>query len=461
MSLAPGSKKWLALCVWAIAACCASLQGQQTNPRPKVLLLTHAAGARHEVTTRATAAEYSLVEQQLLAAAEPHLDLVVSQDCKVINPENLKKFSAVIFFTSGDLPISPENRAALIQYVYEGGGFVGIHSAAATWKKIPEYQNLIGARFDGHPWNQEVTLKSEDRRHAGSAAVPHNWTIEDEIYQFDGFDRRLIQVLLSLDIRSVDATLGARSDQDYPLVWAREFAHGRVFYSALGHRPEMWANKFFLNQIVQGTRWTLGELIYAPAPKGEATPLFQGRSLSNWRHPSGPPPAWFLERGAMEVRPGSGSLITRSEHRNFHLHVEFRLPPQEEEKNPKANGNSGVYLQQRYEIQILDSFGSEPKIDGCGSLYRYKAPDRNVCRRRGVWQYYDIYFRAPVYNSEGEKQEHARVTVVHNGFVIHDDVELTRKTGAGQPEGPSPGPILLQDHGSPVRFRNLWLRELE
>lgn len=148
--------------------------------------------------------------------------------------------------------------------------------------------------------------------------------------------------------------------------------------------------------------------------------------------------------------------MTRRDVGDFSIHAEFRIPFMPE-ANSQARGNSGLYLQRRYEVQILDSFGLEGTTNGCGSLYRQRRPDVNACLPPGSWQTYDIKFRAARYNEAGEKTENARITVRQNGIVIHDDVELRNKTGAGQPEGPQPMPIWFQDHGDPVRFRNIWL----
>jgi hypothetical protein len=165
----------------------------------------------------------------------------------------------------------------------------------------------------------------------------------------------------------------------------------------------------------------------------------------------------------MRVVPGTDSIMTRENYQDFQLHVEFNvpeLPPPVKGQSRGNRGNSGVYLQRRYEVQILDSFGQESENFDCGALYRFKSPDRNMCKPPGEWQTYDITFHAPRWEGEGEslkKVTNARISVLQNGVMVHNHVELPTKTGAGRKEGPEPGPILLQDHGNEVMFRNIWV----
>jgi hypothetical protein len=141
---------------------------------------------------------------------------------------------------------------------------------------------------------------------------------------------------------------------------------------------------------------------------------------------------------------------------NFRLHIEFRVPflPF---ATGQARGNSGVYLQSRYEIQILDSFGLEGLFNECGSLYRQRSPDINACLPPLEWQTYDIEYRSPRFGASGNKTENARISVWLNGILVHNDIDILSKTGAGKEEGPAPFPTRLQDHGNPVVFRNFWI----
>jgi hypothetical protein len=205
----------------------------------------------------------------------------------------------------------------------------------------------------------------------------------------------------------------------------------------------------------------------APAPvlrQEDAGVLFDGKDFAHWAHANGQPVKWQIVDDAMKIVPGSGSIVTKRQFRDFKLHVEFKTPQLPANVKGQARGNSGVYLQRRYEIQILDSYGLPPKDNECGSLYTVKAPDKNVCKQPGEWQSYDITFRAARFDGQGKnakKVKNARITVWQNGVLIHDDVEIPNKTGAGQPEGPEPGPILLQEHGSEVMFRNIRIVPLD
>lgn len=145
--------------------------------------------------------------------------------------------------------------------------------------------------------------------------------------------------------------------------------------------------------------------------------------------------------------------------------MEFRTPL-EPERRGQGRGNSGVYVQFRYEVQVLESYGLEGKDNECGGMYAVATPLVNMCAPPLQWQTYDIEYHAAEYNEERERVKNSRITVVHNGVVIHDDVELTVDSTAGGRSGPSgpgiqKGGLLLQDHGNLVRYRNIWVQELD
>lgn len=190
--------------------------------------------------------------------------------------------------------------------------------------------------------------------------------------------------------------------------------------------------------------------------------LFDGRhndrekDFSHWTAGEGKKIGWDSVDGAMKIVPKSGSIMTKRNFSDFKMHAEFKTPQMPASVKGQSRGNSGIYIQRRYELQILDSFGAEPKENDCASLYRTRAPDKNVCRLPGRWQSFDIIFHAARYEGQ-TKVKDARITVWHNGELVHNDVAIPNKTGAGQPEGPDPQPILLQDHGNEVSFRNIWI----
>lgn len=200
---------------------------------------------------------------------------------------------------------------------------------------------------------------------------------------------------------------------------------------------------------------------YAPVCErpGNAIVLFDGRDLRNWSQPDGRPAAWRVQNGVMTV--GGGNIVTKETFRDVFIHVEFRLP-NEPDRHGQGKANSGVYLQGRYEIQLLDSYGIKaPGKGDCGAIYGQHAALVNACKPPLEWQCYDAIFRAPRVDAAGKVTEAGRITVLQNGIVIQNNVEILGPTaGAMDDKVAEAGPLLLQDHGSPLRFRNIWLEHL-
>lgn len=199
-------------------------------------------------------------------------------------------------------------------------------------------------------------------------------------------------------------------------------------------------------------------------PPRDAIVLFDGRDLSKWKQADGSNAKWIVRDGYFEVSPGSGDLSTRDGFGDVQLHVEWASPspPRGEGQN---RGNSGVYLMDTYEVQVLDSYQNRTYPDGqAASLYGQFPPLVNASRPPGEWQSYDIVFRAPHFGPNGVVERPATITVLHNGVLVQEHVTLTGPT-AHQARPPYAAhadrlPIKLQDHAHPVRFRNIWLREL-
>ena len=192
-------------------------------------------------------------------------------------------------------------------------------------------------------------------------------------------------------------------------------------------------------------------------PPENAVVLFNGSDVSNWTRRDRSPAAWAVENGELCDVPTAGDIMSQELFLDHYLHLEFRCPDMPEATG-QAKGNSGVFIAGRYEIQVLDSYGwAVPGLGDCGAIYNQHAPLVNACKPALEWQTYDVIFRAARVDDSGAVTERVRMTVLHNGLVIHNNVELPGVTGAplDEIEG-TPGPLLLQDHGDLVRYRNIW-----
>jgi len=200
-------------------------------------------------------------------------------------------------------------------------------------------------------------------------------------------------------------------------------------------------------------------------PPEDAVVLFDGNDLSAWAHSDTADAQWLVEDGYVEVVSGTGDLQTKQRFGDVQLHLEFSTPEEDEDIN-QGRGNSGVFLMGRYEVQILDSYRNKTYPDGqCAAIYSQYPPLVNASRPPGEWQTFDIVFRRPHFDEEGEVIEPARMTVFHNGVLVQDNVELTGPTAYQErppyKAHPDRLPIKLQDHGNRVRYRNIWVRSLE
>lgn len=201
------------------------------------------------------------------------------------------------------------------------------------------------------------------------------------------------------------------------------------------------------------------------APPSDAQVLFDGRDLSLWRNAKGEAAGWVVEKGYMEAVKKAGIIRTAAGFGDCQLHVEWATPGKVTGES-QGRGNSGVFLMGFYEVQVLDNYNNITYADGmAGAVYGQYPPLVNVCRPPGKWQSYDIVFRRPRFDENGALLRPARMTVFHNGVLVQDGVRLSGPTEwKKRPPYKAHAdrlPLSLQDHGNPVRFRNIWIRDLE
>jgi hypothetical protein len=192
-------------------------------------------------------------------------------------------------------------------------------------------------------------------------------------------------------------------------------------------------------------------------PPQDAIVLLDGSNLDEWYTR---PEKWHLHANG-DIEVANPDLITHREFGDHKLHIEFQTPFMPHERG-QARGNSGVYIHGVYEVQVLDSFGLPPADNDCGGIYKIATPTMNACLPPLEWQTYDITFRAPRFDADGKKTENARITVVHNGHTIHDDIEIPGLTGGALRDYEAPkGPLKLQHHHDPVHYQNIWVEPLD
>ncbi|MEM9835215.1 MAG: DUF1080 domain-containing protein [Bacteroidota bacterium] len=198
-------------------------------------------------------------------------------------------------------------------------------------------------------------------------------------------------------------------------------------------------------------------------PPSDAIVLFDGKHADEWVKLDGTPVEWTMEGDALVVKPGTGDIMTRRKFGDIQLHLEFRTPAKVESSG-QGRGNSGLFLQRRYEVQVLDNYNNRTYSNGqASSVYKQTPPLVNACRPPGEWQTYDVIFTAPKFNKDGHRTSPGYVTVLHNGVLTQHHTLIQGTTEyIGWPKNIAHGPdgIQLQDHGNLTAFRNIWVREL-
>lgn len=199
-------------------------------------------------------------------------------------------------------------------------------------------------------------------------------------------------------------------------------------------------------------------------PPSDAVVLFDGKDLSQWMSADSGPAKWKVQDGYVEIVPGTGSMISRPKFGSFQLHVEFREPTPPK-GHGQERGNSGVFLMSHYEIQVLDSYHNVTYADGqAGAVYGQTPPLVNPARKPGEWNTYDVVFHRPIFNADGAIERDARVTVFFNDVLVQDNTDIwgwtVNQAVAHYRRHPDKMPLKLQDHGDPIRFRDIWVRPL-
>ncbi len=280
-SLLPILLLWLTIAPTTLRAEAADSQETESAAVSRVLFLTHSAGFSHPClpTAEAVVARLSDTEPDLeFISWNGYTQAKDEIDLSALTPEFLETLDAIMLFTTGELPLDETQKRSLLDFVSDGGAIIGVHSATDTFYEWPAYGEMIGGYFRTHSWNHlPLTLKVEDASHPSTSMLGETWTLADEFYRFGMteeeaigpvvFSRGRVHVLLSIDTERSDISkqrgiIPGRIDimqveGDYPLAWCRDYGEGRVFYTALGHRDDVWESELFQAHLLGGVRWAL------------------------------------------------------------------------------------------------------------------------------------------------------------------------------------------------------------
>jgi len=371
--------------------------------------------------------------------------------------DRLKGVDGVIFAnTTGDLALP--DREGFIRWIEAGHAFIGMHSCSDTFHGFPPFIEMLGGEFANHHAQVGISAINQDPQHPATRHLGPTYDVFDEIYLFKTFDRRKVHGLLGLD-----ANPNYKFPGDYPVAWCKQVGQGRIFYTSLGHREDVWTSAVFQRHVLGGIEWALG-LASGSATPQETLPalteaekaegfrlVFDGKTLRGWklRNPNGTP-SWLVENGMLINRlkheeskvVGHGTdLVSDDKFRDFVVRYDYLIPP---------GANSGFYLRGRHEIQIFDDYGKKPELGGNGAIYNVAPAALMASRKPGEWQNVEARIVGD------------RIWVVLNGVTIHDGVECKKGTGSHlDDQVDQPGSILLQgDHGE-VAFRNIRIKPLQ
>lgn len=427
----------------------------QAEPK-RVLVVTAVQGFAHSSRMLAEKVLTGLGEQTGLYTVDyvrGGADGKGSEDVREkMSREALKKYDAIVFAnTTGDLPL-PE-KEALIDFVKSGKGFAGMHSASDTFHNWRPYIDMLGGEFLIHHEQAGVECLNLDPEHPATRHFGPSYSVFDEIYLLKNFDRSKVHGLLTLDKHPNTGVPG-----DYPIAWTKEFGKGRLFYTSLGHREDVWLSEDYQQHVLGGLKWILGYEKADSEPQDTAYhvskeekregfhALFNGKDMDGWklRNKSGRQ-SWSVQNGNLVNVVGKDEhgtdLVSEDRYKDFVVRYEYMIP---------KKSNSGFYLRGRHEIQISDDTDiKEPGLHNNGALYVIEPATTMASRKPGDWQKVEA------------KMVGNRVTVYLNGVKIHDNLLVDKPTGGELDDKVGePGPFMLQgDHGS-VAFRNIRVKKL-
>jgi type 1 glutamine amidotransferase len=401
---------------------------------------------------------------------------VVSDDPKLFSPEQIRRFDAICFLSTTGTPFEePALRESLLDFVRRGGGVVGIHAATDCFYEWPQFGSMMGGYFDGHPWSANDTVTVKVEQPGDPLCKPFDtstFSITDEIYQLKSpYSRDRLRILMSLDMANTDMTKAGikRVDGDFAVSWVRSYGEGRVFYCSLGHREDIYWNRPVLAHYLAGIQFALGDLPTDTTPSGFSVDrgwacLSNGQDLSGWKGLVANPekraamnPAelteaqkkadermrahWSVKDGeiAFDGAPGENHLCTEKDYADFEMYVDWKI---------ESGGDSGVYLRGSPQVQIWDP--AQWPV-GSGGLYNNQKNPANpvTVADNPIGQWNTFYI----------KMIGDRVTVRLNDTPVVDHAVLENYWDRSKPIYPT-GQIELQSHGTKLRFRNIFIREL-
>ncbi len=455
------------------------------NERPRVLFIISTGGFHHSSCEHAAKVILNMARQTKL------FDVVVSNTTEFLNAKDLKTFDAVFFAnTTGDkgrFPASEENLQALLDWVKAGGAFLGAHAATDTLKNHEGYQDMICGAFAGHPWHEDVVIEVEDPSHPAAWEVPSPWKIKDEIYIFKDPPREKVHVIL----RVKEARVKGKHDVskgDYPVAWCRNYGKGRVFYTSLGHREDVWDNPTYQRHLIGGLRWALNRYAVMPniSPlekskisfdskvnhghpvfKSDWKRVFDGKNLNwgkDWEVTGDPEKNrknWTVLPGG--ILQGAGDNAThiyhiKKKYKNFEYRADINIDP---------DGNSGMYFlcspnnlqgngqwknwPNGFEAQINNAYKGDPKRSGTfypnPTLY-----DKEIAKLLGYKKGKD----------DGNFWFNMHVIAVDDLFVIKLNGKVAVVHRANRGGDKKEGYFAFQMHhkGTVVKLKNIEVREL-